>query len=237
MATEWVDPLDRQAKLVDMQLKILDGVAKFNKATAETEKIQAETMSIQIANAIKAKIANQLDLAIRALNKHRRDLEEEQERILADKKKTAVFISGFKPPSLMALGATFSAFNRGLSRLDADSVASFNGVEVKDAHRETGNFIAVSNTVTSESALDEVDNLGLLLDWMSASGVFFKKAKPAHMLLLKSFGLLSKGLDARLKELSDREANLATADMQEVEDLVRLAGIPVSAVKSPAGAG
>jgi len=237
MATEWVDPLDRQAKLVDMQLKILDGVAKFNKATAETEKIQAETMSIQIANAIKAKIANQLDLAVRALNRHRRELEEEQERVLSDKKKTAVFITGFKPPSLMALGATFSAFYRGLSRLDADSVAAFNGVEVKAAHRDAGNFVAVSSSVTVESPPDEVDNLGLLLDWMSASGVFFKRSKPAHMLLLKSFGALTKGLDARLKDLEERYERIGNADMQEIENLVRLAGIPVTTVKSPAGTG
>jgi len=220
-----------------MQLKILDGVAKFNKATAETEKIQAETMSIQIANAVKAKIANQLELAIRALNKHRRDLEEEQERILADKKKTAVFLTGFKPPSLMALGALFSAFNRGLSRLDAESVASFYSVEVKASHRDDGNFVAVASSIAAESAPDEVDNLGLLLDWMSGSGVFFKKSKPAHLLLLRSFGLLTKGLDARIKELEEREARIADADMQEVETLVRLAGIPVSAVKSPAGTG
>jgi hypothetical protein len=237
MASDWVDPLDRQAKLVDMQLKILDGVAKFNKATAETEKIQAETLSIQIANAIKAKIASQLDLAIRALNKHRRDLEEEQERILADKKRTAVFLTGFKPPSLMALGATFAAFNRGLSRLEAESVATFYGVEVKATHREAGNFVAVTSSVTAEEAPDEVENLGLLLDWMSGSGLFFKKAKSAHMLLLKNLGLLTKGLDAHLKELAEWQAKMANADMQEIEHLVRLAGIPVTAVKSPAGSG
>jgi hypothetical protein len=235
MAT--ADPLDRQAKLVDMQLKILDGIAKFNKAAAETERIQAETMGIVIANAVKAKIANQLELAVRTLNKHRRELEEEQERILADKKKTSIFISGFKPQSLMALGATFSAFNRGLSRLDGESVASFFEVAVGATHRNPANFVAVSSSVTVEAAPDEVENLGLLMDWISGSGVFFKKAKPAHMLLLKSFGLLTKGLDARLKELADQEAKLSQAKMQEVESLAKLAGVPAAGVKSPAGGG
>jgi hypothetical protein len=232
---EFVDPIDRQAKLVDIQLKILDGVAKFNKATAETEKLKAEALEINLRNAIRAKIANQLEIALNALNRHQRDLEHEQERILADKKKTAIFLTAFKPPSLMILSATFAAFNRGLSRLDGASVAEFFGVEVKAPQRDAGNFVAVSSSVTVESAPDDVDNLGLLLDWISASGVFFRKAKPAHMLLLKNFGVLTKGLDAKIKELEDKLAKIGEADMKQVETLVRLAGLPVAAVKSPSG--
>jgi len=231
------DPLDRQAKLVDIQLKILDGVAKFNKAMAETEKIEAEAMSIELANAVKAKISTQLDLALRALNKHRHDLEEEQERILADKKKTGIFVSGFKPPSLMVLTAAVAAFNRGVSRLDGDSVASFNGVPVKAEHRDVGNFVAVAASVTADEAPEDVDNLGLLFDWMAANGLFFKKARPAHQLFLKSLPVLTKGIDAEITALEKRQTDLSNADMGEVEALVALAGIPVSIVKSPAGGG
>ena len=187
--------------------------------------------------AVRASLKLQLEIAIKALNKHKRDVEEDRDRILVDKKKTALFVSAFKPSSLMLLGATFAAFNRGLSRLDGTIVAEFFGVEVKPNHRAAENFVAVSASVEVSDAPSDVENLGLLMDWISASGVFFRKARPAHMLLLKSFGILTKGIDAQIAALEAKEIKMEQADLGEMETLVRLAGIPISAVKSPAGGG
>jgi len=229
------DPLDRQMKLVDMQVKILAAVASFNKTMADAEKVVAETQSIIIANQIKAMIAHQMELAFRALNRHKHLLEEEKERITEDKKKTAIFITGFKPASLTALAATFAAFNRGLSRLDGESVFNFNAVPVAAKHRSADNFVAIGSGGPFDPPTEEdVDNLGLLMAWIAASGVFFKKAKPAHMLLLKSFDLLTKGIDARIKELEAEMAKVGQADLGQIESLVLLAGIPGATVKPPA---
>lgn len=229
-----MDGFERQVKIAELQIKLIETLGKWNKDMAEAEKTWAEAQSIEIKNEVLKRIKKQLDFAIFNLNKHAKLQQDRMDRLASDNKRIANFRTGTKPGDAGQLSSIHEALLRLISEMDAGPIGEFYGAPLEDAHRAQNNYVAVSASSQLSPVPADIDNFGLLLDWTKAKRLFFVKARPAHLFVLKTFAELGKAYEARQKELEDKLAATKQSDYADISALRVFLNLPASVEKSPA---
>src|SRR5947209_7173274 len=111
------DPLERYSKLVDVQIKILKAVDDHNRSVVETDILWAKKQTLDIQNVALGRIAQQMEIARRSLQKRQRELEDEQQAVKDEAKKLKILATGYRPASAPTLFQTFQALNQFLAEV------------------------------------------------------------------------------------------------------------------------
>jgi hypothetical protein len=219
------EAFEKQLKWAELQLKATEVYGKYLKDQADARKTDAEALAQEEKDQALASLRSQLDKDLQLLNRHRRSYEIIAEILKKDQSKLTPLKTGYKPADLPTLYAIHEALSRILAVIDSSVLVAFYSTAVEAKAKTADNFVLVSKSAVEKDAPLHIDNLGSLLDWTKINGLFFRKASPAHLAVLKGIGEIDLALDKKVNALQAAIETAKTGDEQSIKALSELMGL------------